>query len=54
MDDMTGFGGRGAPVVDEKGKVVGLVTVFDILNAFSDAGDDNSEVGKTAREPALV
>jgi CBS domain-containing protein len=54
MDNMTRFGGRGLPVVDEHGKVLGLVTVFDIFQAFSGTSEDNSDVGKTAQETALV
>jgi CBS domain-containing protein len=54
MDNMTRFGGRGLPVVDEKGKVLGLVTVFDIFEAFSNSTEDTSEVRETAEEPSLV
>lgn len=54
MDNMCRFGGRALPVVDEQGKVQGLVTVFDIFRILLDAGADFSTVGKTAQGPPLV
>jgi CBS domain-containing protein len=47
------FGGRGLPVVDEQGKVQGLVTVFDIFRTLLNTSEDISAVGKTAEAPAL-
>ena len=54
MDIMCRFGGRALPVVDEQGKVQGLVTVFDIFRVLLDAGADCSIVGRTAQGPPLL
>jgi len=48
------FGGRGLPVVDEQGKVQGLVTVFDILRTLLNTSENVLFVGKTAEAPALT
>ncbi|MHC4130930.1 MAG: CBS domain-containing protein [Planctomycetota bacterium] len=34
MENMNRYGGRCLPVVDDQGKVVGIVTVFDIFNSL--------------------
>jgi CBS domain-containing protein len=44
------FGGRCLPVVDEAGKVVGMVTVFDILKTLN----PNKLTGKTPQAPCLM
>ncbi len=54
MENICRFGGRGLPVVDEEGKVQGLVTVFDIFRTLLNTNDDVSTVGKTAETPAVV
>jgi CBS domain-containing protein len=54
MDIMCRFGGRALPVVDEQGKVQGLVTAFDIFRILLDTGADFSIVGKTAQGPPLL
>ena len=54
MDNMCRFGGRALPVVDEQGKVRGLVTVFDIFRILLDTGAEFSTVGKTAQGPPLL
>jgi CBS domain-containing protein len=54
MENITRFGGRGLPVVDEEGKVQGLVTVFDIFRTLLNTNNDVSTVGKTAETPAVV
>jgi CBS domain-containing protein len=53
IENMCRFGGRGLPVVDEQGKVQGLVTVFDIFRTLLNTSEDISAVGKTAEAPAL-
>jgi len=54
IENMCQFGGRGLPVVDEQGKVQGLVTVFDIFRALLNAGADVSTTGKTSEAPVLT
>jgi len=54
IENMCRFGGRGLPVVDEQGKVQGLVTVFDIFRTLLNTSEDVSTVGKTAETPALT
>ncbi|MCH8120572.1 MAG: CBS domain-containing protein [Planctomycetes bacterium] len=54
IENMCRFGGRGLPVMDEQGKVQGLVTVFDIFRALLNTNEDASAVGKTAEAPALT
>jgi len=53
IENMCRFGGRGLPVVDEQGKVQGLVTVFDIFRTLLNTSEDISAVGKTTEAPAL-
>ena len=54
IENISRFGGRGLPVVDEQGKVQGLITVFDIFRTLLNTSDNVSAVGKTAEAPALV
>jgi len=54
IDNMRQCSQRAFPVVDEDGKVEGLVTVFDIFAALLKVGGEVSSVGKTAQSPALV
>ena len=54
IENICRFGGRGLPVVNEEGKVQGLVTVFDIFRTLLNTNDNVSTVGKTAEAPALV
>ncbi len=54
IENMCRFGGRGLPVMDEQGKVQGLVTVFDIFRTLLNTNEDVSTVGKTAEAPALT
>ena len=53
IENICRFGGRGLPVVDEQGKVQGLVTVFDIFRTLLNTSEDISAVAKTAEVPAL-
>jgi len=53
IENMCRFGGRGLPVVDEQGKVQGLVTVFDIFRTLLNTSEDISAAGKTAEAPAF-
>ncbi len=54
VENMCRFGGRGLPVMDEQGKVQGLVTVFDIFRTLLNTSENVSVVGKTAETPALA
>jgi CBS domain-containing protein len=54
MENMCRFGGRALPVVDEQGKVQGLVTVFDIFQTLLSTSEDISIVGKVAQGPPLA
>ncbi|MHC4535333.1 MAG: CBS domain-containing protein [Planctomycetota bacterium] len=54
IENICRFGGRGLPVVDEEGKVQGLVTVFDIFRTLLNTSENVSTVGKTAEAPALT
>jgi len=52
MEDMSQFRGRCMPVMDEKGKVQGLVTAFDIFRALLKSNTNAcSEEDRTAEEP---
>ncbi len=53
MENMCRFGGRVLPVVDEQGKVHGLVTAFDIFQMLLKTGADVPTVGKTPQGPPL-
>lgn len=54
MENMCRFGGRALPVVDEQGKVLGLVTVFDLFRTLLNTCTDISTVGKTPQAPPLA
>jgi len=54
MDSICRFGSRALPVVDQQGKVQGLVTVFDVLRAILNSSTDVSVVGKTLDTPPLT
>ena len=54
IENICRFGGRGLPVVDEQGKVQGLVTVFDIFRTLLNTSENVSVVGKTAEAPVLT
>jgi CBS domain-containing protein len=54
MDNVCRFGGRALPVVDEQGKVQGLITVFDVFQTLLNACADVSTVGKTPQMPPLT
>jgi CBS-domain-containing membrane protein len=51
MENMSRFGGRALPVVDEQGKVRGLVTVFEIFQMLLKTCADISTAGKTFQAP---
>jgi CBS domain-containing protein len=53
MENMSRYGGRCLPVVDQKGKVIGLVTVFEIFNTFL-TGSGISVVGRAGQPPLFV
>jgi CBS domain-containing protein len=50
IERMQQFGGRCLPVVDEAGKVMGMVSVFDIFKALT----PNKAMGKTPQAPCLM
>ncbi|MHC4292933.1 MAG: CBS domain-containing protein [Planctomycetota bacterium] len=53
MENMNRYGGRCLPVADDQGKVVGLVTVFDIFDSLlTDSGI--SIIGKVGHPPLFV
>jgi CBS domain-containing protein len=53
MENMSRYGGRCLPVVDNQGKVVGIVTVFDIFNSLlTDSGV--SIFGQPGQAPLFV
>jgi CBS domain-containing protein len=51
MENICRFGGRALPVVDEQGKVRGLVTVFEIFQTLLKTCADISTAGKTFQTP---
>jgi len=53
MDNICRFGRRALPVVDQQGKVQGLVMVFDIYQALLSGSPNISYVGKTHQAPPL-
>jgi len=53
LENMCRFGGRVLPVVDEQGKVHGLVTAFDIFQMLLNLGADCPTAGKAAQGPPL-
>jgi CBS domain-containing protein len=54
MKNMHLSDGRCLPVVNEQGKVEGLVTVFDIFKALLKSNPDISTAGKTLQAPPLL
>jgi len=54
MENMRQSGLRCLPVVDQEGKVAGLVTVFDIFKALLHTNSGLSTTGKTPQSPSLV
>ncbi len=54
MQAMSEHGGRCMPVVDEKGKVLGLVTVFELFQALLSGGQATASAGHTAPAAPLV
>ena len=53
LENMCRFGGRVVPVVDEQGKVQGLVTAFDIFQMLLNIGADVPTAGKAPQGPPL-
>jgi CBS domain-containing protein len=54
IENICRFGGRCLPVVDQNGRVKGLITVFDIFHKLLNTGRNTTTVGKTVEAPALV
>jgi CBS domain-containing protein len=54
MHTMMEHGGRCMPVVDEKGQVHGVVTVFDIFHALLNQGGQATSAGRVAEPAPLV
>ena len=53
LENMCRLGQRAMPVIDDKGKVLGLVTAFDIFKLLLNNNSDISPVGQTLQAPAL-
>ena len=53
VENMRQFGGRCLPIVDNEGKMQGLVTAFDIFKLLSSSSDVSS-AGKMPQAPQLV
>lgn len=53
IEDMRQFGTRCLPVVDEDGKICGLVSTFDILTVLNGSSDISSR-GKVVQAPAMA
>jgi len=53
LENMCRFDGRVLPVVDEQGKVLGLVTAFDIFQMLLNFGAVCPTAGKAAQGPPL-
>lgn len=54
MENVCRFGGSGLPVVDEQGKVQGLVTVFNIFQTMLNTCADVPTVGRAPQTPPLT
>lgn len=55
MQNMSRFGQRALPVVDQQGKMQGLITVFDIFQVLlTSTNPDVSSIGKTPQAPPLA
>ena len=54
MQTMGEHGGRCMPVVDENGKVLGLVTVFELFRVMLSSGSQTASVGHSAPSAPLV
>ncbi len=54
MENMCRFAQRALPVMDEQGKVQGLVTMFGILQALLGGNPNISSAGKTPQVPPLT
>ena len=54
MENMRQAGLRGLPVMDQQGKIQGLVTVFDIFKVLLGEVSEVASVGKTPQAPPLV
>lgn len=54
MENVCRFGGRAVPVVDEQGKVQGLVTVFDVFQKLLKTCEGVSTTGSAPQSPPLT
>jgi len=54
VENVCRFGGSGLPVVDEQGKVQGLVTVFNIFQTMLNTCADVPTVGRAPQTPPLT
>jgi CBS domain-containing protein len=54
MRTMTSHGGRCMPVVDQDGKVHGILTIFDIFKAMLNATPEAQTSGRTPESPPLT
>lgn len=54
MENMRRYGDRALPVINEQGKIQGLITIFDIFKVLLNDNSDISIAGKTPQMPPLV
>jgi len=54
IENMSRFGGKCMPVIDQQNKVAGLVTVFDIFKALLTSNQNVSLIGKSLQVPSLA
>ena len=54
IENMSRFGCKCMPVIDKQGKVIGLITVFDIFKMLLNSNHDVSLVGKSIQVPSLT
>ena len=53
MENMCRFGQRAMPIMDDEGKIQGLVTVFDIFKTLLDKNLDVCPIGQSLQVPPL-
>ena len=54
VSKMCSFGGRCLPVVNADGKVVGIITVFDVFKVLMNKNANTPVIGEPGQSPPLV
>jgi CBS domain-containing protein len=54
ISKMSGFGGRCLPAVNADGKVVGIITVFDVFKVLMNNNKNTPVIGEPIQSPPLV